>query len=38
VLDSLSLLDLRGYATLEARFGPGPQIAPVRFYRNGVAA
>jgi DNA replication and repair protein RecF len=26
VLDSLSLLDLRGYATLEARFGPGPQI------------
>jgi len=26
VLDSISLLDLRGYASLEASFGPGPHI------------
>jgi len=26
VLDTLSLLDLRGYASLDARFGPGPHI------------
>jgi DNA replication and repair protein RecF len=26
VLDEISLLDLRGYAALEARFGPGPHI------------
>jgi DNA replication and repair protein RecF len=26
VLDSISLLDLRGYASLEATFGPGPHL------------
>ena len=26
LLDSISLLDLRGYAALEAAFGPGPQL------------
>jgi len=26
VLDEISLLDLRGYAALESRFGPGPHI------------
>jgi DNA replication and repair protein RecF len=26
VLDAISLLDLRGYAVLDARFGPGPHI------------
>ena len=26
MLDSISLLDLRGYASLEATFGPGPHL------------
>ena len=26
MLDSISLLDLRGYASLDATFGPGPHL------------
>ena len=36
-LDSESALDAQ-WMDPEVTFGPGPQIAPVRFYRNGVAA